>query len=477
MDELASLDATAQAELIRTGEASPLELVEAAIDRVEKLDIELNAVIHPLFEKARDAARGELRHGAFRGVPTLIKDLGPATAGDPYHCGMRFLRELEWREHEDAYVIEKFRAAGFVIVGKTNCPELGIVPTTEPEAHGPTRHPWDTSRSAGGSSGGSAAAVASGMVPIAHANDGGGSIRIPASECGLFGLKPSRGRVSPGPDAGMAGFMAIDHVVATSVRDSASVLDLISGWMPGDLYVAPPPPRPFLDEVGADPGRLRIGVMTTSPGGVSDVHPECVKAVREAAALLETMGHSLEDAWPAGLEDPELVAPFVTLWAIGQAYELDHWSRRSNRPVTKEDVELLTWELAEMGRSYSAVDLLRTQEILLRVADGIARWFIEFDLLLTPTLAEPPPLLGEFTATPDNPIGPLLRAGALTPFTPMFNVTGQPAMSVPLWWSEDDLPIGVQVVAPFGREDLLFRVAARLEEARPWMHRRAPVHA
>jgi amidase len=390
---------------------------------------------------------------------------------------MRFLRDLEWREHEDAYLIQKLRAAGFVVIGKTNCPELGIVPTTEPEAHGPTRNPWDTSRSAGGSSGGSAAAVASGMVPLAHANDGGGSIRIPASECGLFGLKPSRGRVSGGPGGGTSGFLAIDHVVSTSVRDSAAVLDLISGWMPGDVYVAPPPARPFLDEVGRDPGRLRVGVMTRSPAGLADVHPDCVQAARDTAGLLESMGHAVEDAWPAGLEDPELVAPFLTLWAIGQAYELDYWSRRSNRPVRKDDVELLTWELAEMGRSYSAVDLLRTEEILLRVSDDVARWFTRFDLLLTPTIAEPPPFLGQFGASADDPIGPLLRAGALTPFTPMFNATGQPAMSVPMWWNADDLPIGVQVVAPFGREDMLFQVASRLEEARPWRDRHPPVHA
>jgi amidase len=477
MDELASLDATAQAELVRSGQASPLELVEAAIDRVEKLNVELNAVIHPLFEKAREAATADLPDGPFRGVPILIKDLGPTTAGDPYHAGMRFLKDLGWHELEDSYVIQRFRAAGFVVVGKSNCPELGILPTTEPEAHGPTRNPWDSARSAGGSSGGSAAAVASGMVSIAHANDGGGSIRIPASACGLFGLKPSRGRVSAGPEAGTAGFLAIDHVVARTVRDSAAVLDLISGWMPGDVYVAPPPATSFLTEVGAATGPLRIGVMTTSPGGLSDAHPDCVDAVAKTVAMLESLGHHVEDRWPKGLEDPELVAPFISLWGIGQAFELDRWSRTTNRRVSQDDVEPLTWALAEMGRSFTAVDLLRTQETLLRVADGIARWFTEFDLLLTPTLAEPPPLLGEFEATPDNPLQPILRAGALTPFTPMFNVTGQPAMSVPLWWNAQDLPIGVQLAAPYGREDTLLRLAAQLEEARPWDHRHPPIHA
>jgi amidase len=477
MEELSSLDATAQAELVRSGQASPLELVDAAIERVEKLDIELNAVIHPLFDAAREAARGPLPDGPFRGVPTLLKDLGPTTAGDPYHCGMRFLRDLDWREDEDSYLVRRFRGAGFVVVGKTNCPELGILPTTEPDAHGATHNPWDVSRSAGGSSGGSAAAVASGMVPVAHANDGGGSIRIPASECGVFGLKPSRGRVSAGPEGGGAGFLAIDHVVSRSVRDSASILDLISGWMPGDLFVAPPPARLFREEVGADPGRVRVGVMTTSPGGLADVHPDCLEAVGAAAELLGSLGHAVEERWPSGLEDPELVAPFIALWAIGQAYELDYWSRRTNRRVTSDDVEPLTWALSEMGRSSSAVDLLRSQEVLLRVGDGVARWFTEFDLLLTPTLAEPPPLLGAFAWSPDDPLGPILRAGALTPFTPVFNATGQPAMSVPLWWNADGLPIGVQLAAAYGREDLLIRVAAQLEEARPWRDRRPPIHA
>jgi amidase len=478
MDDLATLDATAQAALVRTGVRSPSDLVEAAIERIEKLDGELNAVIHPLFDKARDeAASPNLPDGPFRGVPMVVKDLGPRTAGDPYHAGMRFLRDLDWREEEDSYLIRKLRAAGFVLVGKTNAPELGILPTTEPEAHGPTRNPWDLARSTGGSSGGSAAAVASGMVPIGHANDGGGSIRIPASECGLFGLKPSRGRVSPGPDADSGGYLSIDHVVARSVRDSAAVLDRIAGYMPGDLYVAPPPARPFLEEVGADPGSLRVGVLEAAPGGTADVHPDCLRAVAEARAALEALGHRVEDEAPPGLDDTELVAQFLTLWTVGQAYGLDHWSRRANRRVTEQDVEPLTWALAEMGRAYTAVDLLRTEESLLRVTHRIATWFESFDVLLTPTLAEPPPPLGEFVSTPDNPLLPIFRAATITPFTPMFNVTGQPAMSLPLSWSDDDLPIGVQLVAGYGREDLLLRLAAQLEAAVPWAGRRPTHHA
>src|SRR5919106_3364557 len=249
------LDATAQADLVRAGEVSPRELVEASIERIEALNGDLNAVIHPLFEQALET---EPVDGPFRGVPFLLKDLACHSAGHPFHEGMTFLRDLGWIEPEDTWLARRFREAGFVLVGKTNTPELGILPTTEPRAHGATRNPWDTSRSTGGSSGGSAAAVAVGMVSIAHANDGGGSIRIPASACGLVGLKPSRGRTSLGPDGYSVGALAVEHVVCRTVRDAAGLLDATAGRMPGDPYVAPPPRRPFVEEIGADPGRLRV---------------------------------------------------------------------------------------------------------------------------------------------------------------------------------------------------------------------------
>src|SRR5437660_11339319 len=266
--ELARLDGIAQAQLVRTGEASPTELVEAAVRRVEALNPELNAVITPLYEKAIASAQAELPDGPFRGVPLLLKDLSCHSAGDPFHEGMGFLKRKQWTEDHDTFLARKFREAGFVFVGKTNTPELGILPTTEPLAYGPARNPWDRTRSPGGSSGGSAAAVAAGMVPIAHANDGGGSIRIPASHCGLVGLKPSRGRVSLGPDFGdvMSGLVA-EHVVCRSVRDSGGVLDAICGDEPGDPYAAPARARPYVEEVGADPGRLHVGLMTGPPGG------------------------------------------------------------------------------------------------------------------------------------------------------------------------------------------------------------------
>src|SRR5687768_12545580 len=279
MTELSDLDATAQAKLVRTGEVSPTELVDDAIARIEKLNPELNAVIHPLFDKARDQARGDLPDGPFRGVPMVLKDLDGQTAGDPFHCGNKALKAINHVPDHDSYSHAKLRDAGFVFVGKTNCPEFGLLPTTEPEAYGATRNPWNTEHSPGGSSGGTAAAVASRMVAVGSAGDGGGSIRIPSSECGLVGLKPTRGRVSFGPELGEVWKgLVVRGALARSVRDSAAVLDVMSGQMPGDPYTAPRFDRPLAEEVGADPGTLRIGFTTAAPEHMTTVDPICVKA-------------------------------------------------------------------------------------------------------------------------------------------------------------------------------------------------------
>ncbi len=477
--ELATLDAMAQAELVRRGEATPLELVEAAISRIEKLNPKLNAVITPLFEKARaQAASPHLPQGPFRGVPFLLKDLGCHSAGDPYHEGMRFLRQVGWVEKEDTYMAARLRAAGFIFLGKTNTPEMGTLPTTEPEAYGPSCNPWDPTRSTGGSSGGSAAAVASGMVPAAHANDGGGSIRIPASACGLVGLKPTRGRVSWGPQHGeLWQGLAIEHVVTRSVRDTAAILDIVSGPMPGDPYFAPPPSHPFLEEAGAPAGQLRIGLMTHTPG--IQVHPECVRAVREAARLLESLGHRVEESYPAALDASE--ERFRHMWTLITSWvaaNVSFWSQRTGRPVKPEDLEVHNRFLAERGRSCTATAYIEAVDWLQRDSRRIASWWDEgFDLLLTPTLAEPPPPLGQFVATPENPLAAARRSESFIPFTPPFNITGQPAISLPLYWSPEGLPIGVQLVAAYGREDVLIRVAAQLEQAQPWAQRRPSLHA
>jgi amidase len=478
-DELSRLDATAQAELVRRGEASPVELVDAAIEGIEALNGDLNAVIHPLFEKAREAASGELPDGPFKGVPFLLKDLGAAFAGDPLHLGMRFLKEAGFRAPLDTYLAQRFRAAGFVTLGKTNTPELGIVPTTEPDAYGATLNPWDRARSTGGSSGGSAAAVASGMVPVAHANDGGGSIRIPASACGLVGLKPTRQRTSAGPLAGdhMSG-LSEELVVSRSVRDTAAVLDAVHGAAPGDPYVAPQPQRPYLDEVTADPGALRIG-LGTQPLLV-DVSPQraVVAAAQNAGRLLESLGHTVEEGGPGGLEEMDLVDTFLTRWMAGQALALDELGAVVGRPVRREDVEPLTWALAEEGRRRSAGRYLSAVAQHQRVARMIAGWFESgFDLLVTPTMGEVPPPLGAFDDSGPEPLQAIHRGEQTAAFTAILNATGQPAISLPLHWDGDGLPVGVQLVAPHGREDVLIRVSAQLEQARPWADRVPPLFA
>jgi amidase len=473
------MDAMEQAALVRSGAVSPLELVDEAIERIERVNPQVNAVIHERFEAARAEAAGELPDGPFRGVPLLVKDLHASQAGEPFHEGMGFLKGLGWTADHDSEVVRRYRAAGFVMVGRTNTPELGILPTTEPAAYGATRNPWHAEHSPGGSSGGSAAAVASGMVAVAHASDGGGSIRIPAAHCGLVGLKPSRARVSSAPDFGdVMGGLTTELAVTRTVRDSAAMLDAIAGPAVGDPYAVAPPARPFLEEAGADPGRLRIGVLTAPPGGQFEAHPACVAAARDAAALLEGLGHDVDDSAPDALGDPDYIPQFLVRWTSGVLWNLAHWSAATGREIGEADVEPLTWALADQGRSHTGADLLRAVEYAQRVSRRGARWWADgHDLLLTPTTAEPPPRLGEHAAPADNPLAPIVRAVPFAVFTAGFNTTGQPAISLPLGQTDDGLPVGVQLVAAFGREDLLLRVAAQLEQAAPWIGRTAPAFA
>ena len=477
--DLATLDATAQAQLVRRGEVQPIELVDAAIARIERLNPRLNAVITERFEKARaEARRTDLPDGPFRGVPFVLKDIGAHSAGDPFHAGMRFLRELRWSEPTDNYLAAKFRAAGFIFLGKTNTPELGLQPTTEPEAYGPSRNPWDLTRSTGGSSGGSAAAVASGMLPAAHATDGGGSIRIPASVCGVVGLKTSRGRVSLGPGTGerWAG-CAVENCVSRTVRDTAAILDAIAGPMPGDPYWAPPPLRPYTTEIGIDPGQLRVGLLPHAPSGAA-VHADCVTAVEDAGQLIASLDHHVELSQPDGLGDNDMLRSFGMIVSCSTARALDAWSERTGRQITAGDVEPMTWAVAELGRRVSGPQYVHAVCFAQAHTRRIARWWAEgFDLLLTPTVAEPPPPLGTFQSPPEEPLRGFLRAGSFGAFTSTFNATGQPAISLPLHWNDQGLPIGVQLVAAYGREDLLIRIAAQLEQARPWKDRRPSVCA
>jgi amidase len=472
MDDLSELDATSTAELIRAKEITPAEAVEAAIARIEKMNPDLNAVIHPLFDKARATAESA-PEGPFRGVPIVIKDLVATSAGDPFHCGMRLLKEMGYRATHDSTVVAKLKAAGFVIIGRTNTPELGLIPTTEPLAYGPTRNPWDTTKIPGGSSGGSAAAVASRMVPIAHGTDGGGSIRIPASACGLIGLKPSRGRVSSGPDQGesMGGF-SVDHVLTRSVRDSAAVLDVLAGTMPGDPYGAPSTNRPYMNEAQAEPHRLRVGMMVRAPSQIVELHQDVIAAARNAAEALESLGHNVEESHPAAFDEPEHILHFGVVTACDTASTLDHWSTVIGKAITVEDVELNTWGLAEMGRAIAGPQLLTSREWLFAFTRRMSSWWDDYDLLLTPTLTAPPPPLGSWVATRENPLAAGAASSFLVPFTPPFNATGQPAISLPVSWNAAGLPIGVQLVAAYGREDLLLRVSGQLERADAFPERR-----
>ena len=469
-DELAFLDATAQAELVKRKQVQPIELVDAAITRIERLNPALNAVITPMFESARDAARGAVPDGPFRGVPFLLKDLHASYAGVPMASGSLFLRDFV-PEHDSELVV-RLKRAGLIIVGKTNTPEFGILPTTEPSLFGPTLNPWAPARTTGGSSGGSAAAVAAGMVPMAHGGDGGGSIRVPASCCGVFGMKPTRGRNPLGPDVGdLISGLIVEHAVTRSVRDSARLLDSTAGPDVGDPYCAPPPARPFLQEVGADPGKLCIAFTTNAPTGVP-IHADCVRAVEEAAKLCADLGHEVSQAAPA-LDAELFLNSFMALWSVGEGAEsIERAALLTGRKPAPDQFEELTWALAEQGRAINGAGYLQAVNALQGIARQVARFLLNYDVLLTPTLAEPPLPLGSFEPRAGNPLYGLERAAAFLPFTPLCNATGQPAMSVPLFWNAEGLPVGTHFVGRFGEESTLFRLAGQLEAARPWEARR-----
>lgn len=440
-----------------------------AISRIERLNPQINAVITPLFEKARaQAAVLPQSNAPFRGVPLLLKDFLIETAGDPFYSGMGFLRDLGWKSEKDTYLAAKFRAAGFIFLGKTNLPELAGGPTTEPLAFGATRNPWNLNQSAGGSSGGSAAAVASGMVAVAHGNDGYGSIRIPASCCGLIGLKASRGRISLGPaySGGFLGNVA-EFVLTRSLRDAAHILDAVAGSMPGDLFVAPPPARLYAQELNTQPGKLKIGLLTRDLFLQTEVHPECVKAVENTGKLLESLGHHVEYDYPPALEGPTgLGLALRMISASASAATLDVWSERTSKKISAEDVEPGTWAHAEEGRTYSAVQIHTAYQRLLAGVCRVPEWWSDFDLLITPTMTQPTPPLG----TKPEDMGKVFGLFAMP-----FSISGQPAISLPVHWSMDGLPVGVQIVAGYGREDLLLRVASQLEQAQPWAHRWPPL--
>lgn len=463
-DEVLGLDAIGQAGLVSRGEISAVELVEMAAGRLAAVNPALNAVIHPSVEKARRAAAGQLPGGPFEGVPFLVKDLIAHAAGEPFHEGIHALADRGFREDRDTQLVELFAAAGLVTIGRTNTSELGLLPTTEPLSYGPTRNPWDLSRSPLGSGGGSAAAVAAGVVPLAHSNDGGGSIRLPASACGLIGLKPTRGRISVGPDYGdlISGTVS-ELAITRSVRDTAALLAAVSEPQVGDPYASPRAAR-------APGSPLRVGVMTSTPRNEHPVHPACRRAVEVTSAALQELGCVVEAAYPSALDDSAFASEAVKIMPFAfTAFALAWWQRRTGLSFGPDEVESWTWICAERGRKLSAVDYLSAVEYVQAWTRRLSRWWHEgYDLLLTPTVAEPPPPLGSFAA-PDTG----LRSAQMVAFTYPFNLSGQPAISLPCH-TDAGLPIGVQLVSAHGHEDLLLRISADLEQVMTWTTQTLP---
>ncbi|APH72524.1 amidase [Aquibium oceanicum] len=466
-DELEEMDALGVAERIRAGDVTETEVLDATIQRIEARNPQLNAVVATLYDEAREAIGAGLPDGPFRGVPYLFKELVVSVRGAATTLGSRLYEHN--RSTAESELVRRCRAAGLVVVGKTNSSEFGLQPVTEPHLFGPTRNPWNLEYSPGGSSGGSAAAVAAGILPMAHATDGGGSIRIPASCCGLFGLKPTRARITAGPEGGegMAG-LASQHAVTWSVRDSAALLDATAGPLPGDPYAPAPPARPYLQEAREDPARLRVAFSTTAPNG-ANVDPECAEAVREAARLCEGLGHHVEEASP----DFDVAAAEAGFAAVFQANTMVNVGRATGGVLPEEGlIEPLTRAVAERGLAMPAPDYIRSLQAIHRESRRIAAFFENHDVWLTPTLATPPPRTGYYDSDITDVGVWMQRLMEFIPFTWISNVTGQPAMSVPFALSRDGLPLGIHFAARSGEEGLLFALAGQIERARPWTHMR-----
>lgn len=488
--EYNAYDALGLGELVKNKEITPVELLDEAVCRIDDLNPDLNAVITPMYEIAREAANGVLPGGAFQGVPFLIKDIVTSYKGVRLSNGCRAYRN--YIPDYDSEMVTRFKKTGMLICGKTNTPEFGLLGITEPELFGPSRNPWNRNHTPGGSSGGSASAVAAGMVPMASGNDGGGSIRIPASCCGLFGLKPSRGRNPSGPVYGrLWQGAASEGVLSRSVRDSAAALDYTHGPDAGAPFTIIPPKRSYLEEVTRKAGNLRIAMCTESPIG-TEVHPECVKAVQNTAKLLESLGHVVEEAKP-GVDGEQMARSYFVMYYGTVATEIRRIQSIMGRKPKRKDVELQTRIMGLLGRTYSAGDFVEAMNQWDRIGRIMGSFHGRYDVYVTPTIAFPPLKIGALAPGSFElmvmklinrlGLGKLIVASGLvnkiaieslskTPFTQLANMTGQPAMSVPLHWTDDNLPVGVQFVAPFGDESTLFRLAGQLERACPWFDRR-----
>ncbi|MGV8996046.1 MAG: amidase [Parvibaculaceae bacterium] len=467
ISDYSSYDGLGLAALVKAGDVTPAELAEEAIARIEKHNPALNAVVTKLYDLGRAMALAP-NDGPFHGVPFLLKDAFGDLAGTATRDGSRF-RSGEPAKH-DSTLAARFKAAGVVIVGKTNVPEYTLLPTTESALYGAACNPWNTKYSTGGSSGGAGAAVAAGLVPIAHANDSGGSIRIPASACGLVGLKPTRGRNPLGPDYGdvVAGLCS-EHILSRSVRDSAAMLDATHGGEAGDPYAAPPVERSYLSEVFSEAGRLRIAVCKTDHDGKA-VHADCLAGVEATAKLLTDLGHEVEEAKPP-MAAGEAAAYFLPMWAAYLAWDIDAEAERRGRPPKDDELQGLTWGFYEIGKSITAGQFLDLRTKAQAMSRRIAQFMNGYDVTLSPTLAQPPVLNGLLDLNERDALKGFLPLADYTPFAMVQNLTGQPSMSLPLHWSADGLPIGMLFSARFGDEATLFRLAAQLEAARPWANK------
>jgi amidase len=462
-------DALALAQLVRDRVATPLELVEATLEELAAIDERLNIISTPMEEEARAAARTAAVSGVFAGVPLLVKEFA-AVAGVRSSAASKLL--LDRVSAEDGELVRRYRNAGLIIAGKTNASEFGILGTTEPAAFGATRNPWDLSRTSGGSSGGSAAAVGAGIVPMAQASDGGGSIRIPASCCGVFGLKPTRGRNPLSPTARDAGGLVCEHVITRSVGDSAAALDASAGAYAGDGHL-PAPEMTFLEFARREPGRLRIAWGASSPLGFP-VHDDCIRAVEDAAVLCQSLGHDVEERSPAFDTPERMWDGFHVIWSSAIASWVDAVADELGPAFDTDQIEPLSRAMRVEGRKHSAMQLQDALEQFRIAAAQAAEFHETYDVWLTPTLAEPPVELGWFDQPLEDPMRAYRRDAEFCAFTPIANATGQPAMSVPLWWNDQELPVGVHFTAAFGNEGTLFSLAGQLERARPWRNRFAP---
>ena len=470
--EYGNYDAIGLADLVRNKQVSAAELLDEAIARTAKVDPQLNAVVVKHYDYAQAQIDLGLPDGPFTGVPFLLKDLD-IIEGTRTTFGASMHKDFV-ADHTGT-LAQRFLDTGVTVFGKSSSPEFGLMPTTESRLHGPTRNPWNLAHSSGGSSGGAGAAVAARVLPVAHASDGGGSIRIPASACGVFGLKPTRARNPLGPDRGEGwGGFSCGHVVSISVRDSAAMLDAVHGAEPSSPYVAPPPERPFLQEVGRDPGRLRIAFTDRSPYGDA-IDPEIAAATRDVAALLAGLGHHVEERAPELAADPAAV--MATIVSANTALTVRLAEQAFGRAMTASDFEILTLAMAHNAQATNAIDYVAAQLGAFQISRALATFMASCDVFLCPTLCTPPLRIGELNAMSEDMshIAPILRR--YIPATAMFNISGQPAMSVPLAWNAQGLPLGMMFAGRFGDEATLFRLAARLEQARPWKHKLPPVCA